>query len=360
MQPVYILSGSAVSPQQHFEEEGFLHDLKYTDDGKLYVTHPNYRNYINPVAIRRMSKLLKMGISTGMRALQEAAIETPDAIVTGTGRGSMVDMEQFLLDMIKHEEEALTPTAFIQSTYNSVNGWLALNTKCKGYNQTFVNRGHSFELALLDAQLLLNEVIEKQIVLAGCFDEITDDYVRVKSKIGYWKKPLPKNSLNLFDYKNINGTIAGEGAAFFTLCNQPEKAICKLSTIKMLQDADTATINAKIEAVLSANSLKHEDVDILLCGTNGDVEQHSIYANVIEQFSDNTTIARFKHLCGEYDTSTGFAAWLTTELFKHQNISDTLIQRAGSSKDISNILLVNSYILNSTSILLFQSVLYKK
>ena len=144
MQPIYISSGSIISPQQHFEDEGFLLDIKSTDAEALYITDPNYRNYINPVAIRRMSKMLKMGISTGMNCLKQAGIETPDAIITGTGRGSMLDMEQFLLDMIKLEEEALTPTAFIQSTYNSVNGWLALKTKCKGYSQTYVHRGTSF------------------------------------------------------------------------------------------------------------------------------------------------------------------------------------------------------------------------
>ena len=96
MHPVYILSAAVVSPQQHYEDTGFLDDLHNTTDGMLFVQEPNYRKYINPVAIRRMSKLLKMGISAGMNALERAGIQQPDAIIAGTGRGSMVDTEQFL------------------------------------------------------------------------------------------------------------------------------------------------------------------------------------------------------------------------------------------------------------------------
>ncbi len=355
MQPVYILSASSISPQQHFEEEGFLNNINHTDNGKLYIVHPNYRDYINPVAIRRMSKLLKMGISTGMNALKKAGIDSPDAIITGTGRGSMVDMEQFLLDMIRLKEEALTPTAFIQSTYNSVNGWLALKTKCKGYNQTFVHRGGSFDLAMLDAQLLLSEAEEAQTVLVGCYDEITDDYVRVKDKVGYWKNPVPTNSVDLFEHKDTEGTIAGEGSAFFTLSNRPDNAICKLSAIQTLQDASIDDIGSAISNMLSKHGLKHDDIDIVLCGNNGDTKQENTYVQVCNLFSDTTTSAVFKHLCGEYDTSSGFATWIASEIFNTQRIPEILIEKKGRSNKLSNILLINSYILNNTSLLLFQS-----
>ena len=355
MKPVYISSASVISPQQHFEDEGLLQDIVSRDDGMMWVREPNYKGYINPVAIRRMSKLLKMGISCGMNALQKAGIEKPDAIITGTGRGSMVDTEQFLVSMIENEEEVLTPTSFIQSTYNSINGWLALQTKCTGYNQTYVNRGTSFELALFDAQMLLNESSEDMHVLVGCFDEITPDYVHVKSKIGYWKNPLPA-SKDLHKHSDTNGTIAGEGTAFFTLTNKEENAICSLAAVKMLQDADTSEVIINIHNLLAEHHLHLTDIDVLLCGMNGDSRQMDMYHKLSDLASEHTTIANFKHLCGEYDTSSGFATWLATELFKAQQIPETLIARKGNHKGIKNILLVNHYILNSHSIMLLQSV----
>ncbi len=355
MQPVYISSASVISPQQHFEDVGFLADVKVIADGKLYVCEPNYRGYINPVAIRRMSKLLKMGISCGMNALQRAGIEKPDAIITGTGRGSMVDTEQFLLNMIEMDEEALTPTSFIQSTYNSINGWLALQTKCTGYNQTYVNRGTSLELALFDAQMLLNEATDNMHVLVGCFDEITPDYVKVKAKIGYWKQPTPANT-DLYKHSDTPGTIAGEGTAFFTLSNKKEQALCSLQAVKTLQDAQPAEVMAAINELLGKHGLALDDIDVLLCGVNGDSRQMDVYNQLFKSANGHTTIAAFKHLCGEYDTSSGFATWIATELFAGQSIPDTLVIKKGSHKGIKNILLVNHYILNSHTIMLLQSV----
>lgn len=354
IRPVYISSASVISPQQHYEDNGFLQEIKNTTEGILYISEPNYRKYINPVAIRRMSKLLKMGISTGMNALEQAGVAKPDAIIAGTGRGSMVDTEKFLLDMIEQEEEALTPTSFIQSTYNSVNGWLALQTRSNGYNQTYVNRGTSFELSLFDAQMFLNEQDTKSHVLAGGFDEITPDYVRVKNKIGYWKHPAPGN-LQLLQHADTSGTIGGEGAAFFVLSNQKDNALCRLAGIRMLQDATTAEVTTAIQELLSTYGLTLQDIDVLLCGMNGDTRQQPVYDELRQKSDDHSTIAAFKHLCGEYDTSSGFATWIATQLFKNQKVPDVLTLHKGAHNSIRNILIVNHYILNSTSLILLQA-----
>ncbi len=354
MKPVYISSAVVISPQQHFEDESFLQDITTVNDGILYVKEPNYRNYINPVAIRRMSKLLKMGISTGMNALEKANVTKPDAIITGTGRGSMVDMEAFLLSMIEMQEEALTPTSFIQSTYNSVNGWLALQTKSNGYNQTYVNRGASFELSMFDAQMQLNESDDIQNILVGCFDEITADYVRVKGKIGYWKEPAPRN-LELLQYSDTPGTIAGEGAAFFTVTNNREKALCSLMSVNMLQDATTGEVTTAIDELLGNNGLSFADIDVLLCGMNGDVNQQEVYTTIIGKADAHTSVAAFKHLCGEYDTSSGFATWIAAKLFELQMLPEVLTLKNGQHKSIKTILIVNHYILNRTSLMLLQA-----
>ncbi|MBS1773599.1 MAG: beta-ketoacyl synthase chain length factor [Bacteroidetes bacterium] len=352
MKPVYISSAAALSPQHSFDNEELLPDIVSTDTGKLYVIDTDYSKFINPVAIRRMSRILKIGISTGMRAVQ-LSNHPINGIITGTGRGSMRDMELFLGDMIKLNEEALNPTYFIQSTYNSVNGWLAMQTKCTGYNQTYVHRGHSLEMALLDAQMLLNETEEPQTYLVGGLDEMTEDYFLVKSKKGYWKKDIP-NSLQLLKHNDTPGSIGGEGAAFFTLTNQAENAMCKLAAINIIQNPTEDIIKAAIDKTLADNNINIKDVDVVLCGLSGDNRFDHLYKSVFDNMTAHTTIAAFKHLVGEYDTSTGFAMWLATELFKHQQIPEVIIQKKGIHPDIKNILIVNHYILNSASIILLQ------
>lgn len=354
MKPVYILSSTAISPQESFEESHFLQEIKQVSDGKLFVVDADYRQYINPVAIRRMSRLIKMGISAGMRTLQIANIEKPDAIITGTGLGSMTDMEHFMKDMIILKEEALNPTFFIQSTYNSVNGWLSLQTKSTGYNQTFVHRGLSLELSLLDAQLLLNEHGAANNVLVGCFDELTQDYFIVKDKCNYWKKTIP-NSIELLQHNTTSGAIAGEGTAFFTLSNDASNAICTLKQVKTINTANAETIHEEINQFLAHNNIAHHQIDVVITGKNGDAHFEPFYKNALTNFDANSFIIAFKHLTGEYPTATGFALWLATQFFRNQNIPHPLILQQGNSTSFRNILIVNHYFLGSASLLLLSA-----
>jgi 3-oxoacyl-[acyl-carrier-protein] synthase II len=346
--PVYILSASAISPQHSFCADSFLPDLQSSDDGKLFAVDGDYKQYISPVAIRRMSRMLKMSISAGMQSLRDAGVACPDAIITGTGRGSMADMEHFLTDMIQLNEEALNPTFFIQSTYNSPNGWLAMQTKSNGYNQTYVHRGSSLELALLDTQMLLQETTEKKNVLVGCFDEITHDYFVVKDKVGYWKQQLP-NSLNLLQHNNTNGSIAGEGAAFFTISNQQENAVCKLLSLEIMENPTEYELQERLQSCLSANGVSFDDIDIVIAGLNGDARQQYIYNTILPNFQEQTHILAFKHLVGEYDTSGGFALWLSSQLFETNAIPDVLSYKKGMSQRFRNVLIVNHYLLGNVS-----------
>lgn len=349
--PVYILSAAAISPQLSFERDGFLDPALQVSDGKLFVTDPDYRQYINPVAIRRMSRLMKMGISSGMRALELAGIQCPDAIITGTGLGSMTDMEHFLKDMIRLNEEALNPTFFIQSTYNSVNGWLAMQSKSTGYNQTYVNRGLSLELSLLDAQMFLNEHEERKTVLAGCFDELTPEYYIVKSKCGYWKLD-PPDSLELLAQSDTPGTIAGEGTAFFTLSNKQEGSACTLKGMKMLDESAPDAVIAGLRSLLKEQEMNIEDIDLVILGQNGDVRAQPLYKAFVQEIQEQTGIAVFKHLCGEYPTASGFALWLAARIFKNLEVPVATVYRKGKSGEIRNILILNHYILGSASLML--------
>ena len=350
MKPMYIVSASAISPQQSFKREEFLKPVIANDKGRLDIVDAEYSKYINPVAIRRMSKMLKMGISTAMECLQQAGVACPDAIITGTGLGSMLDMERFLKDMIQLNEEALNPTFFIQSTYNSINGWIALQTKCTGYNQTFVHRGLSPELSLLDAQLLLTEEEEKKYVLAGCFDEMTDEYFFIKNKIGYWKKNFP-DSLDLLKHGGSEGTIAGEGAAFFLLSNDKENASSAVKTIKTFQDPEISEVQTAIHELLHEQGLNIGDIDTVLCGMNGDSRQQGVYDMAIAELPD-ATIVTFKQLTGEYPTSSGFALWLADHIFKTQQIPAETIYRQGKNSAVKYMLIVNHYVLGSVSVML--------
>ena len=353
-QPLYILSACSVSPQHTYDAEHFLDPIVSSNDNKLYVTNPDYSIYISPVAIRRMSRMLKAGITAGMRSLEMAGIKTPDAIIVGTARGSVTDMETFLKDMIVMKEEALNPTGFIQSTYNSVNGWLAMMTKSTNYNQTYVHRGFSLELCLFDAQMMLAEATGTKYLLAGGFDELTEEYFIIRDRIDYFKHELI-NSNNLLAHYDTKGSIGGEGAHFFTLSNDPKNAACAVHSVQMLLKPTSQELQQAIATMLEQNGLTSDDIDVLMCGMNGDARNKFLMEPLIAGCSPNTTITAFKQFSGEYDTASGFGLWLVNYLFTHNSIPSDIVYKQGASTAIKNVLICNVTIACNVTLMLVRS-----
>ena len=127
-------------------------------------------------------------------------------------------------------EEMLSPTAFIQSTHNTIGAQIGLMLQCNNYNNAFVHRGFSFESALLDGMLLLKEN-EASNVLVGAIDEITNFSHAILNRMGLYKQGTVSN-LEVFNTRS-KGTIAGEGAAFFLLANDPSSTdYAKLDALK--------------------------------------------------------------------------------------------------------------------------------
>ncbi len=356
MQPMYIRAATAISPQQSFAREHFLKPLISTDNGRLYAQEAPYAQYISPVAIRRMSRIMKMTISAGMQCLAEAGLTMPDAIIIGTGRGGVTDMEVFVKDMLRLEEEALNPTAFIQSTYNSPNGWIAMLSGCTCYNQTYVHRGCSFELALLDAQMLLAEADKPQYILAGCYDEMTEDYYHIRSARDYWKSETI-NSANLLQHSSSYGTIGGEGSAFFTLSNVPEGATSTILGSRILHDATEISIAASVAELLSTCHVAQHELSVVLAGLNGDARCAPLYDKVLNDTLKAVPVAAFKHLCGEYDTAIGFALWLANNILLTGCVPEAArLSLSFAPNKLKYILIINHYILGTASIVLMSDV----
>ncbi|RYZ32009.1 MAG: hypothetical protein EOP49_38155, partial [Sphingobacteriales bacterium] len=324
MKPVYITHTSAIIPQ-HQSADGLLQPLVTDTDGHFFVLEPDYSSVIPPMQLRRMSRLLRMGVYSGMDCIRQSGIEKPDGIITGTGKGSMIDTEKFVKELKQYNEEALNPTPFILSTYNAINGAIALQTKATGYNQTYVHRGSSFEVSLYDAQLKMNGISEPQHYLVGAFDEITTEYFFVKSKINYWKKDRD-TSLSLLAQSGSSGTIAGEGTAFFMISNVAENAVAGIHNIHTSYKCSANDILEIVADSVDKVGWNNNEVDMLVLGLNGDQHDEAHYQQLMAAYPGVPVLA-FKHLCGEYETSGGFALWLTCQLLSGAALPDEIWYR---------------------------------
>ena len=92
----YIRGIGNISPQPTFDNGSFLEDIREYHTARLLAVVPDYKNYIQPNQLRRMSRLLKMGVTAAGMCLHDAGVEKPDAIITGTGLGMMEETEKFL------------------------------------------------------------------------------------------------------------------------------------------------------------------------------------------------------------------------------------------------------------------------
>lgn len=146
------------------------------------------RQYVKPLEARRMGKLMKAALITSLKALKEAGIETPDAIITGTAYGCLENSEQLLEQLRTGGEEMLKPTLFMQSTHNTISSAIAIKTRCHGYNMTYTQGNESWDWAMRDAKLLLNNG-QCRSVLVGCHDETTPLFREAIEKLTGEKLP---------------------------------------------------------------------------------------------------------------------------------------------------------------------------
>ena len=211
---MYIRAASCISAQESFNHSLFTNaPLQYVEK-ILPFAEPSYKNFFDVKQLRRMSKVVRTGVATALRCLKDAGINEVDAIVSGTSYGCMQDSEKFLKNMVLQDEHALSPTEFMQSTHNLVSAQIALILKCNKYNTTYAHRGFSFEHALIDAMLLIQEK-QAENVLAGSAEEMTEFSYDFLTRLGLFKQKRVSN-LELFN-TNTRGSIAGQGSAFFLL-----------------------------------------------------------------------------------------------------------------------------------------------
>lgn len=130
------------------------------------------RNYVKPLEIRRMGKIIKSSLLSSLQALEQAGIECPDAIITATSLGCLENSERLLVQLHEEGEAMLKPTYFMQSTHNTISSNIAIHTKCNGYNMTYTHGNQSLEWALRDAKMLLRSG-KVCSVLVGLHDETT-------------------------------------------------------------------------------------------------------------------------------------------------------------------------------------------
>ncbi|RAW00149.1 beta-ketoacyl synthase N-terminal-like domain-containing protein [Pseudochryseolinea flava] len=337
----YIKGIGNISPQQTWGYNNFLDPPLEYHRNDLMAVEPDYSQWINPQQLRRMSRVIKMGVTSALMALKDAELEKPDAIITGTGYGCVQDTTSFLTKITDFNEQALNPTPFIQSTHNTIGSQIALLLQCHGYNQTYVHGAFSFEHALLDALMSLQEN-SAQSILVGGVDELTQISHAIHTRFDKYRREV-KSTLTLFDAAEA-GTVAGEGAAYFVLSGKDDtQTKACIHAVDTLFQPVQETLLAWIESfVRDRINIPFEDIDLVLLGKSGDEKADKQIDLMAKTYFPGASLGVYKHLCGEHSVSSSFALALATEILLSQHIPEPVIHKA-VSRPIRNVLIYNPY-----------------
>lgn len=175
--------------------------------GTSYISadEPDYKEVITDAnSRRRMGRLLKMAVWCGLKSLEGVPSERVAGIITSTGAGFMKDTISFGSSIFDREETLLNPSPFMQSTFNTASGYIALIRKIHAYNTTYVQQADGFAASVIDAAMLLGDAGKGEVALVGAFDEVTPEVDVIRQRLGL--------------YRVGDGFLPlGEGAAAFLL-----------------------------------------------------------------------------------------------------------------------------------------------
>ncbi|MGB0886652.1 MAG: beta-ketoacyl synthase chain length factor [Vicingaceae bacterium] len=322
----YINASSSISFQNSFQNEEWINNLTPINENSALIT-PNYKDFIDGSSLRRMSKIIRMGIACSKDCIQQSNIAVPDAIIVGTGLGCLVDTEKFLKNTLTIEG-LIPPTSFIQSTHNTIAGQISLALKNHNYNITHTQNTLSFEHSLIDGMLCLNE--ESSTVLVGSADE---------------NIPLMDELSNKFGLHHLKNKLTS-GASFFMLSetqNEKSKAVLIDSQAIGLNNSDTSSL---INKFLEQNNLSSNDIDLCLFNTNGTLSNQEVSNHFTE-----IECVNYEQYCGYYFSNSAFGMHLATEI-----LSNKTENKLTANKSVKTILLFNNFNNSNIGLTIIKSI----
>ena len=317
---MFIKSASHIGFSECSDLESWLTELEPIEQGQSLI-EPDYKVLLNSRLLRRMSPILKLGSYAALDTLTRVDA-VPEAIIVGSGLGCSLDTLTFLNELNTNLDSALSPTAFIRSTHNTVAGQIALLLKNQGYNMTFTQGSLSFESALSDAQLAIKSG-EINSALVGGIDELSEGLLELL--------------IELAESNGLEAPVIGHGSNFFYLEKEGSEGDIEVVDVMSFHNGQNET---NIDGFLQRSGIDLSEVDLLLDGSS--VE----FADVAYETPEIATI-NYKQFCGEFFSASAFGMIMGYSMIKTEaNVGEddtkpikTILINTGFGKEQGLILL---------------------
>lgn len=349
---VFIRSAAQISIQKPLSDEWFESPIFYSQLHNRSMD-PEFKQFIPIMDARRMGKVMKRAIVTSKQVIPEENRASLDAILTGTGLGSVEDTEKFLNAMLQNGEELLPPSQFMNSTHNTIGSQIALNFKCHGYNSTSSHRGTSFDTICFDAYLQFLRGARN--ILIGGHDEMTQAYFSLFDQIGFWNKE--SFAAENLKESQTKGTFSGETAVSFWLSNeQGEASLCQLLGVDLLYKPSHERLQESLFSLLKNNDLTEDDIDAIVLNYNGDVENDKVSSDVATAILPGVQQLYYKHIFGDSFTMSAIGLYVAATCLKRGKIPAHLIYKQGKGGDSPRTILLHNHYQNKDHSFILLSV----
>jgi hypothetical protein len=213
---IFIRSSSCLSAQDTFSNPEWYNSIRNPENNLFRCIEPDYKDIIDSAPLRRMNRIQKFSLSAVLTCLQHVN-QAVDAIIISTGWGCIDSTYKFLERLFDQKGLPVNPAIFIQSTHNTMSAQTAIYLKSNVYNNTVTDNQSSFELALDNAVVCMQDDDFQNVLVAAC-DEITPQLLDILGEISKFGKQ----------------EITGEGGVCFLLSKEKENSIAEIKYFSSL------------------------------------------------------------------------------------------------------------------------------
>ncbi len=311
-QKIIIQDAAQISLQQPFSD-AWIESPKTYDTPYARAVDPDFKPWMSAGEARRLGRMLKRVLATTKKVLAENHIEHPDAIITGTGLGSIEDTEQILFQMLENGETMVSPTHFMQSTHNTLSSVIAIATRTHSYNATYSHRQLSFESAMYDACMQLQNA-EVRNVLLGAHDGMTENYFRFLRSFGYVGQPRQWTASEVAVSFLLRGADASEA-----------KGQVEIAGHRLFHRPSLAELKQALDVMLHDGGLRLSDIGGVLTGVNGSADNDTYYNNVCPRLFPGMRLILYKHLFGENYTVSALGMYAAFRILQRSPLPAALL-----------------------------------
>jgi 3-oxoacyl-[acyl-carrier-protein] synthase II len=277
------------------------------------VTGFKPRDFINPMKMRRMNALSRLGVAAAKLAIEDCGgtLDPATGVAIGTAFGPVQTSVEYMQEYVAKGAALAPPQLFAESVANAPGSHIAIEWGLRGFNITITQRESStMAAAMLAATQLLKGAVSSALI--GGVDEANEMLFSVLDRIGALAHAngAVDEAARPFDRRR-NGIVLGEAGAVLVAGGGTRKPYGWLSGFGMTRDTTASisdwgsghdTVVTAMRAAIDDAGLTLADIDAVYASANGSLRGDALEQRALESlFGERIPpVVATKGIFGEY------------------------------------------------------------